>query len=485
MFFNSLHYAFFFLVVFSLAKPLRRRIRTRNAMLLVASYYFYACWDWRFLSLILISTMVDYVCGRLLDVGDSDLDQPPARSGRDRWVLFASVATNLGLLGFFKYFDFFITSAVPLLKQLGIPASASTLNVILPVGISFYTFQTLSYTIDAYRGRMPVERNLLNFALFVAFFPQLVAGPIERASRLLPQIRTRRDTTWTHLYTGFYLICWGLFKKVVVADQIATVADAVFRADQTSTLEVIVGVYAFAIQIYCDFSGYSDIARGSARCLGFDLMLNFNLPYFATNPIDFWRRWHISLSTWLRDYLYIPLGGNKMGSRRTYINLMLTMVLGGLWHGAAWTFVLWGLYQGLLLCGYRMIMSRPTAGSGNTARPALGLGHWLRVAGFFQLVCLGWLLFRAESVEQVWRMTDALLFNLDFSPRALKLNDIMVFLTCAILFFGVQLIQWHKGDLKFVLRLPLLPRAAVYAAGILGFIFFGSEGGQAFIYFQF
>ncbi len=481
MFFNSLHYAFFFLVVLALTTRLCRRVSSRNTLLLVASYYFYACWDWRFLGLIVVSTIVDYSCGRWLDSGESS-DHSPSRTRRHRWILLASIVTNLGLLGFFKYYDFFVTSAAELMEHLGLPFSTSTLNIILPVGISFYTFQTLSYTIDVFRGRIPAERNLLNFALFVAFFPQLVAGPIERASRLLPQIREQSKIDWTRFYSGFYLICWGLFKKVVIADQIASVADAAFRADQTSVPEVMVAVYAFAIQIYCDFSGYTDIARGSARCLGFDLMLNFNLPYFSTNPSDFWRRWHISLSTWLRDYLYIPLGGNRKGSRRTYINLMLTMVLGGLWHGAAWTYVLWGLYQGILLCIHRLIS--PWLGN-RPDQPKGGVGYWLRVACFFQLICFGWLLFRAGSVGQVWRMMNVFLFNFNLTPRTLKLDDMLVFLSCTALFFGVQLIQWYKNDLKFVLRLPFLLRTAVYTAGILAFIFFGSKGGQAFIYFQF
>jgi alginate O-acetyltransferase complex protein AlgI len=485
MFFNSLHFGAFFLIVFAVATPLRGRVAARNAFLLAASYYFYGCWDWRFLSLILISTVVDYACGLALHVSESDVNRPVVRTRRDRAVLMVSLATNLGLLGFFKYFDFFVASAADMLSRAGVSVHLPSLQIILPVGVSFYTFQTLSYTIDVYRGRIATERSLLNFALFVAFFPQLVAGPIERASRLLPQFREKRPFSWPQLYGGFYLICWGLFKKVVIADQISSVVDVWFGSESPSRAVVVLGSYAFAIQIYCDFSGYSDIARGAARCLGFDLMLNFNLPYFATNPSDFWRRWHISLSTWLRDYLYIPLGGSKGGSGRTYVNLMLTMVLGGLWHGAAWTFVAWGFYQGALLCIHRVM--GPFFASLPSAKNwiVLGAWYWLRVVVFFQFVCFGWLLFRAESMGQVWSMTKAMWFGAVGERHVMRLDDLLIFLACGVLFFGVQLVQRISGDLMFVIRLPVPIRALVYAFGILVFVFLGSDGEQAFIYFQF
>ncbi|MEM7230001.1 MAG: MBOAT family O-acyltransferase, partial [Planctomycetota bacterium] len=341
--FNSLHFAAFFALVLTAVAASRSHVRVRNCIILAASYYFYGSWDYRFLSLIVISTLIDYACGRMLNVRTMQ-DQPPARSRRDRAVLAVSLCSNLGILGFFKYFDFFVTSTSAMLEELGVTVHVSTLNIILPVGISFYTFQTLSYTIDLYRGKVRTEDSLLNFAVYVAYFPQLVAGPIERARHLLPQVQSPHAVDWAQLNSGFFLIGWGLFKKVVIADNIAVIVDLVFASETNTGLSTVLGVYAFAIQIYCDFSGYVDIARGAARCMGFDLMQNFNLPYFATNPSDFWRRWHISLSTWLRDYLYIPLGGSKCGRTRTYINLMLTMVLGGLWHGAAWTFVVWGIY---------------------------------------------------------------------------------------------------------------------------------------------
>lgn len=454
-------------------------------LLLVASYYFYGTWDYRFLALIIVSTTVDYLCGLWLDVRRVAPDQPPTRSGRDRLALLASLTTNLGILGFFKYYGFFATGAAELLSGMGFSAHPRTLDLILPVGISFYTFQTLSYTIDVYRGRITTERSLLNFAVYVAFFPQLVAGPIERAGRLLPQISTPRKITWPDLYSGFYLICWGLFKKVVLADNVATVADRVFAETSITGLATLLGVYAFAVQIYCDFSGYTDVARGAARCMGFDLMLNFNLPYLATNPSDFWRRWHISLSTWLRDYLYIPLGGNKKGPRRTYLCLMLTMVLGGLWHGAAWTFVLWGFYHGALLCIHRMLrpwLSRVTQFKN---RFVIALWFCIRVFVFFHLVCLGWLFFRADSLVQVFAMLRALICSVGYTLPGWHAEHLMRLCACIAVLAVVQLHQWRKRDLMFPLRLPIPIRSLVYSAGFLGFILFGNYSGKAFIYFQF
>ena len=483
--FNSLHFVLFFAIVLPLVLLLRRKIRSRNVFLLAASYYFYGTWDYRFLALIIVSTLVDYLCGLWFDVREATPGQPPRRSARDRLVLFASLATNLGILGFFKYYGFFATSAAELLNKLGFSAHPSTLDLILPVGISFYTFQTLSYTIDVYRGRIPTERSLLNFAVYVAFFPQLVAGPIERAERLLPQVGTPRRITWPDLYSGFYLICWGLFKKVVLADNVATVADRVFSESSFTGLATLLGVYAFAIQIYCDFSGYTDVARGAARCMGFDLMLNFNLPYFATNPSDFWRRWHISLSTWLRDYLYIPLGGNKKGRRRTYLNLMLTMVLGGLWHGAAWTFVLWGFYHGALLCIHRLLrpwLDRVTQFKHGLVRTGW---FWIRVIIFFHLVCFGWLLFRADSLHQVSAMVVTMISSANYSLPGWHAEHVMRLAACLAVLAGIQMYQWRRKDLMSPLRLTIPIKSIMYSAGLLGFILFGNYSGQPFIYFQF
>jgi D-alanyl-lipoteichoic acid acyltransferase DltB (MBOAT superfamily) len=485
VYFNSLYFVGFFIGVLVLTWPLRKAVPKRNLLLLVASYYFYGCWDWRFLSLIVISTLVDYLVGLAFDVKRVDPNLRPARTRRHKLLLVASLVTNLGLLGFFKYFGFFVDSFQNLLSGLGIHMGITTLHIVLPVGISFYTFQTLSYTIDLYRGKITTERSLLNFALFVAFFPQLVAGPIERASRLLPQIRSITTFSWEKFSTGFYLIGWGLFKKVVIADNIGKVTDTVFASPNPTGIEVILGVYAFAVQIYCDFSGYSDIARGVARCLGFELMLNFNLPYFATNPSDFWRRWHISLSTWLRDYLYISLGGNRYGPIRTYANLITTMVLGGLWHGAAWTFVVWGIFHGALLCVHRAFSPLLEKYTTFRRRWVVTTWFWLRVVIFFQLVCVSWLLFRADSLQQVVDMTRIVLTDWTLDNRVLSRAEVQVFVSCWVLFWGAQLLQWLTQDLKVVLRFPIPVRALVYAAGILAFIWFGEYGGEAFIYFQF
>ena len=484
MFFNSFHFVVFFAAVLACAAVVRKAVRVRNAFLLVASYYFYACWDWRFLGLIVVSTLVDYACGRAMNVGHVEPDSAPPRTRRRKLILLASLVTNLGILGFFKYCGFFVDSAAEGLAAMGVQANVSTLQIILPVGISFYTFQTLSYTIDVYRGRVETERSLLNFALFVAFFPQLVAGPIERASRLLPQIRRPSHITWEKLNTGFYLICWGLFKKVVLADNLARTVDTLFELQAPTGLQTLIAVYAFALQIYCDFSGYSDIARGAARCMGFDIMKNFRLPYFAANPREFWQRWHISLSTWLRDYLYIPLGGNRKGSGRTYVNLMITMLLGGLWHGAGWTYVLWGFYHGLLLCAHRA--AEPVLARLPKARSAamVAVGRGVRVVGFFHLVCLGWLIFRADSVAQAGSMLGGAVRNF-----ALTLDDakghLQILLPAAALLVTIQWFQRNSDEECTLLRIPAPVRAFVYAGLILAFILFGVADGEAFIYFRF
>ena len=326
---------------------------------------------------------------------------------------------------------------------------------------------------------MEEEKSLLNFALFVAFFPQLVAGPIERASHLLPQIRKPKPLTAPDFQSGMYLVGWGLFKKVVLADNAAIVVDQVFSATEYSGLASLVGVYAFALQIYCDFSAYSDIARGAARCLGYDLMLNFNLPYFAKSPSDFWQRWHISLSSWLRDYLYIPLGGNRKGSRRTYINLMLTMLLGGLWHGAGWTFVAWGLYHGLLLILYRYF-SKPAA----SPRDASKGFNFINILFYFHLTCISWLLFRAENISQAGEMFVSIFTVFRLDPLLLS-SAFMQFYMVAAIIFAMQLLQYLTRDLDIVLKLPVPIRAGMYLFGILWFILFGEYGGTAFIYFQF
>ncbi|MCL4123644.1 UNVERIFIED_CONTAM: hypothetical protein GTU68_011358, partial [Idotea baltica] len=338
MLFNSFVFWIFFGVVFALYFRLRHR--EQNLLLLIASYFFYGCWDWRFLGLISLSTFIDYFIGKA--VGESESQKTK------KWLVGLSMVSNLSILGFFKYYGFFATELEQLLTSIGAPIMMPTFYVILPVGISFYTFQTMSYTIDVYRGDCEACDSFLDFAVYVSFFPQLVAGPIERAKHFLPQVIAPRTITADHFKQGLLLIAVGMFRKVVIADNMAPIANAIFASnvDDLSGAEILLGVYAFAFQIYGDFSGYSAIARGIAKWMGFDLMVNFRMPYFATTPSDFWQRWHISLSQWLRDYVYIPLGGNRFGTLMTYRNLLLTMLIGGLWHGANWTFIIWGAFHG-------------------------------------------------------------------------------------------------------------------------------------------
>jgi D-alanyl-lipoteichoic acid acyltransferase DltB (MBOAT superfamily) len=458
--------------------------RLQNAFLVLASCWFYASWDWRFLIPLLVSTTIDYVIARRLE---DALARGAPVAERRRYLLF-SLVTNLGLLGFFKYCNFFIDSAHALLSALGIDVPVRVLDVILPVGISFYTFQALSYTIDVYRGQIHATRSFWDFFLAVLFFPHLVAGPIQRASNLLAQVTQPRRPNIDQWIDGLHLIVWGFFKKVFIADRIAPIVNAVFNAPAASGGETLVAVLGFAIQIYCDFSGYTDIARGVAKLMGFEFMLNFNLPYFATNPSDFWKRWHISLSSWLRDYLYIPLGGNQATTARTYRNLMLTMVLGGLWHGAAWNFVLWGAYHGTLLIGHRLA-SPLLARTGQAAAGLCGHARWasragvaLRIGAMFVLTCYGWLLFRAGSFAQIASMTASLASPLQDLPTQALAQVLWLTLPLAC----VQGVQFASGRLEFH-RLPAIPRplmAVAYGAMLYAIVFLGGEP-QAFVYFQF
>lgn len=472
MLFNSLQFAPFFLVVYIVYLALRRR--AQNRWLLVASYVFYGAWDWRFLGLIALSTVIDYSIALAMASSDE-----PSRRKR---LLTVSLVSNLGILGFFKYANFFSASFAELMDSFGVEMQPWMLDIVLPVGISFYTFQTLSYTIDVYRRQLQPTRDFLDFALFVAFFPQLVAGPIERASRLLPQILKPRHVSWEGSGSGCWLILAGTFKKVVVADNIGRLVDLVYGDPDASTgIEVIVATWAFAWQIYCDFSGYTDVARGLSRLMGFELMLNFNLPYLALNPADFWRRWHISLSTWLRDYLYISLGGNRCGSLFTYRNLGLTMLLGGLWHGAAWTYVLWGAYQGTLLIGHRL--ARPLL-AGIAPRSALAIRAWwlLRVVVMFQLACVGWMIFRADSFSHLGALAGRVLS--DWEPG--QLGAWLPGLALLILpLAGFQVLQGASRQLETILRWPAPLRVFSYVVIVFAIVILGEDHGAPFIYFQF
>lgn len=473
MLFNSFVFVGFFAAVYFSYVLLRGRHRLQNRLLLAASYVFYGYWDWRFLSLIAASTLLDFWVGRLIFA--------TRHRSRKRFLLWLSVTGNLGLLGFFKYFNFFAESVANLLRAFGMAPDFFTLSVVLPVGISFYTFQTMSYSFDIYYGRLRPTDDLLDFALFVSFFPQLVAGPIERAANLLPQVQRARRITTDQVNAGIFLLLWGYFQKVVIADNAALLANEIFN-DYTSFsgLDLWIGTLAFAIQIYGDFSGYSDIARGLCKLMGFEIMVNFKLPYFALNPSDFWLRWHISLSTWLRDYLYIPLGGNRLGRARTYANLMLTMLLGGLWHGAAWTFVLWGAFHGLILILYRRFDRNP-----EHADPWGGRYSHSRVlakmALMFVLTMVGWMIFRSETLGQLgYLLTEGSPIP---SASSLVLGHRLVFF--AVPLVAMNLFQYVRVDLLAPTKLSMPARILVYAFMLIGIFVFGVRESIEFVYFQF
>ncbi len=453
--------------------------RRQNVLLLVASCVFYGWWSWKFLALVLVSPALDFFVGLALDRRKPESDDHALSPGRRKALLVFSLIANLGVLGFFKYFHFFEDNLVDLVSTIvGHRVSPTGWTIILPIGISFHTFQSMSYTIDVYRGEIRATRNVVEYGAFVLFFPQLVAGPIVRAKDYLPQIAKPRRYDAARFNEGGYLILWGMFKKVVIADNLSPIVDTVFAAPSGSVTGAMamVAIYAFAFQIYCDFSGYTDIARGCAKLMGFEFPLNFNLPYAARNPSEFWQRWHISLSTWLRDYLYIPLGGNRVGPVRVYFNLMATMVLGGLWHGASWTFVVWGFYQGLLLVVWRFVGARVRV-------PDTALVRFVQWLVFFHLVCLGWLIFRARSFDQIVDFLRAIFIGRMRFDKAQTLGANLLILVAPLV--GMQLIQHFTKKLGFVLELPAPTRGLIYASMLVGIVLFGQFQGNDFIYFQF
>lgn len=471
MLFNTVQFGLFLAVVLLLYYNLPHRLQ--NYMLLAASAFFYACWDYRFLSLIFISTTVDFIVGNLLHSTENQRHR--------KHILIWSIVFNLGFLGFFKYYGFFAESLQALLTFLGVHASLGTLHVVLPVGISFYTFQSMSYTLDIYRKELEPAEHYLDFALCVAFFPHMVAGPIQRAQSLIEQVTHPRKITFDGVTDGIYLIVWGLFKKMVVADNMAPIVNRIFAQTTFTFGDVFVGGLAFAFQVYGDFSGYSDIARGVARLMGFNLMVNFNLPYFATNPQDYWRRWHISLSTWLRDYLYRSLGGNRCSETRIYANLLITMTLGGLWHGAAWTFVLWGAFHGLLLCVHRACTKYLPEIKPQTAAGVF-VWRWFRTACMFMFTIYGYVIFRAQNLHQLGAMTAAL-FSVHVSHAAARSFCVIGFY-CAFLLV-VQLWQLRKSSLNAIRECPALVQAAFYLTCFYFIVVLGAFNAQSFIYFQF
>lgn len=474
MVFSSLTFLVFFPIVFLLYWQINEKgsLLWRNAFIVVASYVFYGWWDWRFLGLIFVSSLVDFLIGRALGKEE--------KSNRRKWLVALSLVTNLGILGYFKYANFFIDSMNVLLNSIGIQSSGFSLSIILPVGISFYTFQTLSYTLDIYHRRMQPTRDPVSFFAFVSFFPQLVAGPIERASHLLPQFAVKHRFSYPASVAGLRLMLWGLFKKLVVADNIGRLADLAF-ADTApeSGLLVLIGTCLFAIQIYADFSGYSDMAIGIARMMGFDLRKNFITPYLSKSFREFWQRWHISLSTWFRDYLYIPLGGNRLSSFRTAYNIFLTFVISGLWHGANVTFLIWGALHGLALIAERRIK----------------LNSWkgLRRSLVIIAIVLFWLPFRAESLIQLTELVSTLFdfssYQADFFPYFADhfLAAKMIAVGVAFTLFAVLETKLNKQDFdEWVSNIsPVARRGLYYVLLVMILLLTDFDAKPSFIYFQF
>ena len=475
MLFNSLEFLLFLPTVFFLYWfVFKNQLRAQNVLLLVASYIFYGWWDWRFLSLIIASTFLDYFVA--IQLGKT------AISKKRKLLLGISLVGNLGMLGFFKYYNFFVSSWIEAWSSVGISMEASTLNIILPVGISFYTFQTLSYTIDVYRKEMEPTKNFIDFAAFVTFFPQLVAGPIERASHLLPQFYKNRTFDYQNAVDGVKLIIWGMFKKVVVADNCAFFVNKIFENPEAySSGELFVGMVFFAFQIYGDFSGYSDIAIGLSKLFGFDLMVNFKFPYFSRDIAEFWRRWHISLSTWFRDYIYIPLGGSKGTQGLQIRNVMIIFLVSGFWHGANWTYVVWGLFHALLFLPLLLF----NVNRSHLITKSYGSLDFAKIGVTFLVVSIGWVFFRADSIADAFQY---LTHMLEFKSLGLSLfyktNANLMIFALSVLAVGILSMQ----ELVWVIKKRELPKISAFGALLLVLLIFfmGSFKNQMdFIYFQF
>ncbi|GAB3637669.1 MBOAT family protein [Hymenobacter arcticus] len=488
MLFNSLHFLVFFPVVIGLYFGLPARWRA--PLLLATSYYFYLSWKPAYGLLLAGTTLLDYFSG----VRMSRLATPAQR----RPWLYLSLASNLGTLFIFKYFNFFVSAGHELATLLHAPFAAPTLALALPVGVSFYTFQSVAYIVDVYQGKLPAEQNLGRFALFVAFWPQLVAGPIERGAQMLPQLRARHDFDYGRVASGLRLMAWGMFKKVVIADRLALLANPVFdHPHRFAGLPLLLAVAAFTGQIYADFSGYTDLARGAARVLGYHLVLNFRQPYLATSIGDFWRRWHMSLSGWFRDYVYIPLGGSRAGRTRTQFNVFLVFLLSGLWHGASWTFVLWGALHGLYLVLESLTAPARTALGqqlGLPARPrlqrALGTGCTLA------LVAFAWIFFRANSLPDAFYIATHLFQGWGQLPTAqlpsalagLGRHFVAELLVAAGAVLALIISDYcaEQGSVAaWLASWPAAGRWVGYAGLLLATLYFGIFGSSQFIYFQF
>ena len=467
MLFHSFPFFVFFPITFVVYWSLTQH-RLRMLWLLGASFAFYGSWNPWLLFVVLFSAAFDFLIARRIEASPS----PKTR----RVLLVVSVCVSLGILAFFKYTNFLLDTAVSTFNVFGFDFRHPAFRIVLPLGISFYTFETISYVMDVYRGRLRAERNFLDYALFIMFFPHLIAGPIVRPKHFLSQVPRLKRFDWNRLEFGARLFLLGLIKKAVIADHMSAIADPVFAAPSDfSTAAVWMAVFCYTTQIYCDFSGYTDMALGIAHAIGFKLPQNFNLPYAACNITDFWRRWHISLSTWLRDYLYIPLGGNRYGTLATYRNLILTMLLGGLWHGAAWSFVFWGFYHGSLLAAHRFFSSRSRSGEG-PFKP-------IRIAFTFLCVCIGWVLFRAQSMTDAW-----LILHRMFTPADGQMFASAEITIAMAAWSAVLLGHLVSSYLDMHSALRWLP-APVMATGMAVVFLFVQvlmpHSGGAFIYFQF
>jgi alginate O-acetyltransferase complex protein AlgI len=469
MLFNSIEYLIFLPIVFIIYWLLKSSYKNQNILLLISSYVFYGWWDYRFLSLIIFSSFLDYYVGLNIDAADS-------QKQKKRWLL-ASLCSNLGLLGVFKYYNFFADSFESTMSTIGWEVNDLTLNIILPVGISFYTFQTLSYSIDIYRGQIKASKDIIGFFTFVSLFPQLVAGPIERASNLIPQIESKRNLNLTLIKTGAFQIFIGLFRKVAIADNLGIYVDSVYANQEIhngTTLLVATVFYAF--QIYFDFSGYSDIAIGSAKLFGFNFNRNFNFPYFSRTLTEFWRRWHMSLSFWLRDYLYISLGGNRKGIVITYRNLLLTMLIGGLWHGSSWNFVIWGGIHGIFLSLEKFTFSTLKIKTFN----AFGYIYT------FIVVLIAWIFFRAPDLDSAFSIIGKI-FSFDYG--SIFIGDINSFVNAFLLLsLGVMIdLKIFRSDSSledYGVRFGTIKLSIIVSVIILLLSLFYSTA-ENFIYFQF
>lgn len=492
MLFNSIEYFFFLPLVclFYFLLP----IKGRWVFLLVSSYFFYGYWKPEYLILIIFSTIIDYFAAFKIEHSKNNF-------WRKTWLII-SLSSNLGLLFTFKYFNFFNTVLADIFNLFNHTYTPPIVELLLPVGISFYTFQTLSYTIDVYKGELKAEPNFIKFALFVSFFPQLVAGPIERAKHLLPQFDKTFAFNPERTVDGLVLIFWGLFKKVVIADSLALIANQYFNSpEDSSSLDLIKAAYAFTFQIYCDFSGYSDIAIGSARILGYDIMENFNSPYLAKSISDFWSRWHISLSTWFRDYVYIPLGGNRKGKLKQNRNIFIVFFLSGLWHGANYTYIVWGLYHGTLLLLENLLQEIKKRISFNNKIALLdNLGTFFSTIFTFHLVVIGWIFFRASDLKQAW----LILYKCYFAFSEIIQNGILKLSVLGVKWFFFT--SYHPETLQvrnvipyFIMLMLIIERClkkvsiqkfyyvkllVIAILSVLMFVF-GNTGGEQFIYFQF